>query len=133
MRARWAAAVALGLIVCALASACRSPRPAGPVTIGEEEAGERVALDMGQILEVALAANPTTGYTWEVKDPCKPILRQVGEPAFTPQSKLLGAGGVEVLRFQAVAIGKETLTLAHQRPWESAPPLETYSVEVVVE
>jgi inhibitor of cysteine peptidase len=100
--------------------------------LGAANAGQRVEVGAGQQIEVTLAANPTTGYTWAIRSVDESVLRPVGEPAFTPQSELAGAPGAQVMRFEAVATGETTLTLGYLRPWESVPPLETYSVDVVV-
>lgn len=63
------------------------------------------------------------------------ILRPLGDTQFkqAPGSEgLTGAGGVETLRFEALAAGQTPLTLGYMRPWESVPPLKTFSVQVIV-
>jgi predicted secreted protein len=60
------------------------------------------------------------------------VLRQVGEPAFTPESAAIGAPGRQVLRFEALEEGQTTLQLAYHRPWEDAEPEKVFAVEVVV-
>jgi inhibitor of cysteine peptidase len=124
---------ALLSIVLSVASACSPPRETRAISLGAEDAGRRIELSKGHTLDVSLASNPTTGYRWEAKDLDEEILRQIGEPEFEPQSKLVGAPGVEVLRFQAVDAGRTTLNLVYRRSWETdVEPLETYSVEVLV-
>ena len=47
---------------------------------------------------------------------------------------VVGAGGREVLRFEAQQPGTTTLELVYHRPWEKdVEPLERFTVEVVVE
>jgi inhibitor of cysteine peptidase len=103
------------------------------VYLDREEDGSRVELSAGQVLAISLESNPTTGYRWEVAEADDGILRQVGEAEFQPQSDLIGAPGVEILRFEAAATGQTTLDLVYHRPWEKGvEPLETFSVEVTV-
>jgi len=124
--------LALGALLVVTALACGPPRRAGAVRLGMADADREVALRRGQVLEVSLEANPTTGYRWEVLEVDTHILQPVGEPEFKPESKLMGAPGVETLRFQVVGEGRTTLRLAYRRPWEKdVKPLKTYTVEVV--
>jgi inhibitor of cysteine peptidase len=52
---------------------------------------------------------------------------------FEPKSDLVGAPGVETLRFQAVDSGETTLQLVYHRPWEAGvAPLETFAALVIV-
>ena len=73
--------------------------PMSEKVLTAEDEGSRVELRVGQALVVRLESNPTTGYGWEVAGSTEPALRQVGETEFEPQSDLLGAPGVEILRF----------------------------------
>jgi inhibitor of cysteine peptidase len=122
------------LIVLSTALACSPPQAAGVTALDADDAGRRVELSKGQALDISLASNPTTGYRWEVKELDEAVLRQVGEPEFKAKSNLVGAPGVEILRFEAVGAGQTTLDLIYHRSWEKGvDPLEAYSVEVVVQ
>ena len=99
-----------------------------------DDAGREMELKKGQTLVVTLEGNPTIGYSWEVAEPLdEQVLRQAGEAEFKAESEALGAGGVQILRFEAVNAGQITLKLVYHRPWEKdVEPLETYSLQVVV-
>jgi len=120
------------LVALTVVAGCR---PQQEVKVGIDDNGREVQLKKGQTLVVTLEANPTTGYSWEVAEPLdEQVLRQVGEPEFKQESEALGAGGVQVLRFEAVNAGQITLKLVYHRPWEKGvEPLETYSLQVVVQ
>ena len=120
--------VMLGVIVLMAYSCVRS----GGITLRAGDDGGQVELVEGQSFVVSLDGNPTTGYTWEAVEYDQQILRQVGEPRFTPESSAMGAPGKQQLRFRAVAPGRTTLRLVYHRPWEEAEPERTFSVEVVV-
>jgi len=119
------------LLSLTLATGC-SPQQEVKATIAND--GREMQLKKGQTLVVTLEGNPTTGYSWEVAEPLdEKVLRQAGEPEFKQESDALGAGGVQILRFEAVNAGKTTLKLIYHRPWEKdVEPLETYSIQVVV-
>ena len=122
----------LGLLVAlTLATGC-TPQQEVKASIADD--GREKQLKKGQTLVITLEGNPTTGYSWEAAEPLdEQVLQQAGEPEFKAESDALGAGGVQVLRFEAVNAGKTTLKLVYHRPWEEGvEPLETYSIEVVV-
>lgn len=103
------------------------------IQLTAENAGERVELQTGQVLAITLASNPTTGYSWHVAEGNESVLRLQGDPEFQSESDLVGAGGVEVLRFEAVAAGEAALTLTYDRPWETdVEPLEVFTIHVVI-
>jgi inhibitor of cysteine peptidase len=109
----------------------------GEVSLSEKDGGGQVEVRVGQVLVLTLESNPTTGYSWEIVEVNDSVLRRAGEPEFKAASEQdpapLGAGGVEVFRFEAVGAGETRLELVYHRPWEEGvEPLETYSVEVVV-
>lgn len=111
--------------------------PAGEILLGAEDNGRQVALVPGQMLVIALASNPTTGYSWELAEGDAAVVQQVGEVEFSPSApegeQVVGAGGTETFRFGAADQGQTTLTLVYHRPWEEGvAPLETFSVDIVV-
>jgi inhibitor of cysteine peptidase len=96
-------------------------------------AGRTIELTTGQVVIITLEANPTTGYTWEVVEaPSGQIMRQVGEIEFESESDAIGAGGVQIIKFEVVNAGQTSLTLAYHRPWETdVEPLNTFSINVI--
>jgi inhibitor of cysteine peptidase len=120
--------VMLGVVLLLAFSCARS----GGLTLHAGDDGEQVEFQKGRTFSVSLAGNPTTGYTWEPVELDEQILRQVGEPVFTPDSDAIGASGAQILRFRAVGRGSTALRLVYHRPWEEAEPERTFTVEVVV-
>ncbi len=108
------------------------------VNVNEADDGGQVGLEVGQILTVTLDANPTTGYGWEQVADQESILEQIGEPEFKPsdtgEPPVVGAGGWEILRFEATGAGQMTLQLVYHRSWEEdVEPLQTFSIQVLVQ
>ena len=101
--------------------------------IDETDNGQRVTLRQGEYLMVALSGNATTGFAWEVEaEPNGGILREMEGLGYRPSSTLLGAGGTFFFRYEAVAAGQGDLSFVYHRPWETAPPENTFTVLVVV-
>jgi predicted secreted protein len=73
---------------------------------------------MGDVLDVRLRSNPTTGYMWYVHPKSTPLLRLIGHsPTQTPQPGV-GRPIFQVFRFQAVGAGEGVLLLHYIRSWE---------------
>ncbi len=107
---------------------------ASEVQVNESHNGSQRELSRGQILIVTLESNPTTGFSWQVAEIDPIILRQSGAAAYESSDKtglLVGAGGTETFRFEAIGAGKTILELVYRRPWEKdVPPAQTFSVEI---
>ncbi len=86
----------------------------------------------GSYFLVALASNPTTGYSWSFKGFSHSGVAQVlGSDFIPPTSGLLGAGGTYVYLLKAIGPGTTTLTLAYARSFESAGgTLQTFQITV---
>jgi predicted secreted protein len=96
--------------------------------------GQTINLAQGQTLVLRLEGNPTTGFTWQVDEVDEAVLKPEGEPLFQQSGGGLGAGGVQVLFFAAVAPGETPLRLIYSRPFEeNVEPAETFEATVAVE
>ena len=96
--------------------------------------GKQITLQSGQVVTVTLESNPTTGYSWQVMEIDNTVLVQEGDPEYkqaSGTSGLVGAGGTETFRFKAVGTGETTLSLGYARPWESDPPIQTFTIQVI--
>ena len=123
----------MAALMLALALAAAGCQSASEVKVDESYDGRQVAVEKGQVLAVTLAANPSTGYSWERTASEDGVLQQQGEPEFTSRSDLLGAPGTQTIRFKAAQAGTTTLELVYHRSWEKdVAPEDTFTVEVVV-
>lgn len=130
--------VAMGSIMLCLIlllGACSASQSGAMKTIKlvEKDAGGTFTLNAGDTLEIALAGNPTTGYSWEHAANDSTVLDQIGEPEYKTDSNLVGAGGQFTFRFCAVVTGQAMIRLIYHRPWEKeVAPLKTFEVTIVV-
>ncbi len=94
----------------------------------------RLALVMGQIGEVRLPSNPSTGYRWALVEASTDLLNLLDHGFVAGRTDMAGAPGEERWTFQAVKIGAGELRFEYRRPWEPldiAPAQRaSYRVEV---
>jgi len=106
--------------------------PEGAVMVTAADADQTVRVTPGQMLEVVLDANPSTGYTWTIVS-APEFLQAEGEPGFRSEaaSDIVGAGGKQTLEFSVTASGDGALELSYVRPWEQGvAPADTFRIEV---
>ena len=120
------------ILIFALFSGCGT----NGSSLTDADNGKQIAVRPGEILTLTLESNPTTGYSWQVMELDSAVLTQVSDPEYKQSSGaegLVGAGGTETFRFKAVGSSETTLELGYTRPWESVPPVETFTIQVDVE
>jgi inhibitor of cysteine peptidase len=94
--------------------------------------GKKTNVNVGEKILINLEGNPSTGFTWEVKDLDASMLQQVGEPVFRSGNPgLVGAAGTLTLTFIPLKAGTTTLTLVYHRPWETKVPPQSSFVSVI--
>jgi inhibitor of cysteine peptidase len=118
-------------LVLALFSGCGT----NGTSLTDADNGKQIIVQSGDTLTLTLVSNPTTGYSWQVLEIDNAVLVQDGDPEYrqSPGAEgLVGAGGTETFRFKAIGSGETSLELGYMRPWESVPPIETFTVTVQV-
>lgn len=81
------------------------------------DSGSAIAFEVGDVFEVLLESNPTTGYSWTVAEQPDGIAL-VSSDYEAPDTSLVGAGGVEVFEFEATAASSGVLRLDYIRPFD---------------
>jgi predicted secreted protein len=100
--------------------------------LSENDTGKTVEVLIGDELEVILPGNPTTGYVWELSSLDSNNLRP-DKADFIANDKALGSGGMEIIKFHAIAAGTSVVRLIFHRPFEqNMPPLKTFEVTVII-
>jgi inhibitor of cysteine peptidase len=99
--------------------------------------GRKVALGAGEMLEVRLSENPSTGHRWtqpeESRSGWTAILRQVDD-TFESAGTVPGKSGTRILRFEAIGAGDSDLLLQYRRSWDKdAEPARSFRLHVRVQ
>ncbi len=105
------------------------------IKLDEGDSGKTVELNSGDVVEITLKANASTGYKWELENPDSTVIRKIQEN-YTRKAegeKLVGGGGFFVVKFQAAAPGTAELKMVYRRPFEKdAAPAAVFKVNFVV-
>ncbi len=119
-------------ILAALGISLKTPETPS-ITLSENDS---YAVDDGTVT-FAFASNPSTGYTWEVRQEGKSVKQSRAwyESGTDERGDIAIAGrsGTQFYTYQAVAAGKTTLTFDYARPWEKEPPIKSYEVCITVD
>ena len=118
--------------------AAATAAPGKTVVLETKDNGASVTVKAGDIVQVKLRSNRTTGYSWaEIKDKTDAkVLKSDGgnyEVNAHPEG-MVGVGGTETFTFTAVAPGRTEIALGYARPWEKdKEPAQSFKATVVVE
>jgi inhibitor of cysteine peptidase len=135
------AASVLALAGCAVQAANQAPDEpgrvviGGPMKVGEAANGTEVPLESGQMLEIALKGNITTGYDWALDGALPSQVTTVTDEyvSDTGSPGVAGAGGTHTFIYEAVASGTGTLKLKYRRSFEpKKTAAQTFTITVVV-
>jgi len=88
------------------------------IRIDESADGRTIDLPVGEVIELRLPENPTTGYRWQVDADGQPVLALLDDQ-FDPPGGAHGRAGSHGWRFQARQVGEGRIALASRRRWES--------------
>lgn len=122
-----AAMISVCMLICAW-----MPFGTDVIKLSEKDNGREVRMCAGQVFEVALEGNPTTGYTWTVAYASAGRIKKTGEK-YRPKTKALGSPGIMTMKFSAVSPGKASLKLIYHRPWEkNIPPVRSFQINILV-
>jgi len=132
LRLYWHFGLAFLAFVLALGWGSRATIAATKV-ITDAEKGSSIQLKLGDLLEVHLRSNPTTGYSWYVHPKSTQLLKLLGNPQAQSHQPGVGRPILQVFHFQAVANGNGTLLLHYIRTWEKqASNEEQFDVQVSI-
>lgn len=103
------------------------------IEIKDEDNGSKINLKKSQKLKIILESNLSTGYSWEIEDFNKEVLKQEGEIEYKTESDLIGSEGIQIIEFESVKKGETEVKLVYHRPWEKdVKPNKVYTVKIEV-
>ena len=97
------------------------------------DAGQTIDIGVNQEFVIALGANPTTGYDWEVSldETILELVEMTYKVAEEAEHEIVGAGGVDYFRFKALKAGETEITMVYKRSWEEPTPQDVTKVFTV--
>lgn len=135
-RCCWLVACLLGGLAlggCGLLRLASLLAPDASTTMTMTDSGKEVSLAVGGEFEVALGANPTTGFEWTVAQAWDEAVLELRSSDYQSTSLAVGSGGSRRWRFAGKSAGQTAFSLAYSRPWETGiAPLSTFTLTVSV-
>ena len=95
-----------------------------------------IPLAVGDTLEVTLASNPSTGFSWtaETQIGDASVVQQTSHVSVGPNSAMVGAPGAETWTFRALNAGTTTINADYSQPWPGGVKADwTFKANVTVE
>lgn len=100
--------------------------------IDESFLHQTIHLPVGQVMELRLNENPTTGFRWNFAADGSPSCTVISD-SFNPPEGPPGAGGHHTWQIEATRTGTCHLELLYRRPYDpGAAPAQTFSLDVLV-
>jgi predicted secreted protein len=137
MKTRPVPSLLIGMAALLMAAAAATADPSQPAAapptqstvlqLDEKASGTTSDMVVGQLFQVALVENASTGYRWEVQSEGAPACKLIDDVSEYTVA-MPGAPGVRRFLFRVKEEGTGTITLAYRRPWETAPPIQTFTL-----
>jgi len=86
--------------------------------VTDNDKGSTVQLKTGDVLELRLKSNPTTGYEWSVDPKSTPLVKLTGQSQTQATQPGVGRPIFQIFKFQATGPGNGVLLLHYVRFWE---------------
>jgi len=101
------------------------------ISVDQNFNGQTVDLPVGQVMELRLAENPTTGYRWTFVANGKPVCVVVADRYNRPSGRP-GQGGEHFWQIKGVTAGDCTIALQYGRSFEPNAPAKDFGLHVRV-
>jgi predicted secreted protein len=108
-----------------------STRETDVTRLTAKDSGKTITVKAGEEIEISLAGNPTTGFTWNNKTVAG-TLKLSGRISHRAGGPALGAPGMSTAKYQALKPGKAEIILEYKRVFEDKPAAKTVKINVVV-
>jgi predicted secreted protein len=98
------------------------------ITIDITHHGKKIVTKKGDVIQVQLAENQTTGYLWKIILMDDKHLKSA-EKEYEISGEAIGAGGMKTYYFEVIKEGLSELHIALAKPWENKP-VDTFNVTI---
>lgn len=100
-------------------------------SLASEQSGGQLAVDSGDVIEVTLESNASTGYGWQITA-MPEFVELSGDEYVAADSDLVGAPGTHVFTFQVIEAGAGILRLDYTRLFDDPPVPERVAEYIIV-
>ena len=106
------------LLTCLILSPSPLLSADATITVTKEQGGRKIALKVGDILQIELPSRGGTGYSWFPEATGAPYLKLMSEATQPVGESRPGSPVKQVWRFKAEKPGACEIKMAYFRPWE---------------
>jgi inhibitor of cysteine peptidase len=116
-----AAAALCALALTGALAGCGAGAEPQPLVFTEAQSGDTVTAAVGDVIEVRVAENPSTGYQWTFT--ASGGLGSHGDAFISPSAspQVVGAPGTREVTFVVTGPGEQQIIGVYARPWEFGP------------
>lgn len=101
------------------------------VALSIEDGGREVSIAKGDVIEIRLPENPTTGFRWDM--PPADGVEIVADTYDISSNAAVGAASVRVFRLKAKAAGRVRLELKRHQQWETTGQADLeFSLDILI-
>ncbi len=90
------------------------------ITVTQQDQGNVIEAQPGDVIVFRLEENLTTGYGWEVEPTESSVIKLIESTYDEAPGTALGRGGTRIIRFAVRSPGRQEIRLKKRRPWD--PP-----------
>jgi inhibitor of cysteine peptidase len=101
------------------------------IVIDQNHAGQTVDLPIGQVMELRLAENPTTGYRWTFVHNGAPVCLVMSDQFERPTGPP-GQGGEHAWQIKGAAVGECDIAMQYSRSFEQNAAAKSFALHVRV-
>ena len=101
------------------------------IVIDQNNSGQTIDLPIGQVMELRLAENPTTGYRWTVVADGAPACVVVGDRCERPAGPP-GQGGEHTWQIQGALVGECRIAMQYGRSFQPNSAAQSFALHVRV-
>ena len=97
------------------------------------DSGQAIDIVVNQEFVIAISADPTTGYDWEVSldETILELVEKTYKPAEEAEHEIVGAGGVDYFRFKALKAGETEIIMIYKQSREETTPQDELKIFTV--
>ncbi len=98
------------------------------ISIDKSSQGKTIKAQKGDVIQVQLSENPTTGYLWKIKSIDTQHLKYK-EEKFEISGDAIGASGMKTIFIEVIHEGTSELNIGLGNPWEE-DTVERFGVRI---
>ena len=98
------------------------------ITIDKTDNGKKIVTKKGDVIQVQLAENQTTGNLWQINLIDDKHLKST-EKEYEMSGEAIGAGGMKTFYLEVIKEGISELHISLSKPWENEP-VDTFKVTI---